>query len=119
MRNYNKQSHQIEIVDNAIRSLRKSINNARNEVSNKYLSKETTLYEMTNQLFIFDFFDKFLSENWIKNGTGLISLLELYENFPFPTKDDQDFNAMRFYLCDMVGIDKVSQELEKLKTDGI
>lgn len=120
MPNYNKQSHQIGIIDDAIRSLRKSIDYARKEVNTKYLNKEITLYEMTNQLWIFDFFDKFLAENWIKNYAGLTGLLELYESCPYPTKKhNEEFNALRFYLCDMVGIDKVEQELESFNHEGI
>jgi hypothetical protein len=120
MLKYNKSEHQKEIVKSAITSLRESINNARNEVNKKYLSKEITIYEMTNQLFIFDFFDKFLLENLTKNSTGLNSLLELYESFPFPTqKDNQNFNSMRFFLCQMIGTDKMEQEILGFESEGI
>lgn len=112
--------HQIGIISEAIQILRKSINYARESVNQRYLAKELTLYEMTNQLWIFDFFDKFLSENLIQNGPGFLTLLELYTGFPYPTKEDNKaFKAMRFYLCDMVGIEKVKRELETFENEGI
>lgn len=118
MLNYNKEKHQIGIISDAIQILRKSINSARQSVNERYLAKEITLYEMTNQLWIFDFFDKFLNENLIKNGLGLICLLDLYEHFPYPTLQDQnEFQAMRFYLVDM--IEKVKRELEAFESEGI
>ena len=120
MRKYNKEKHQIGIISDAIQILRKSINSARQSVNERYLSKEISLYEMTNQLWIFDFFDKFLNENLIKNGLGLISLLELYEHFPYPTLEEQnEFQAMRFYLVDMVGVKMVELEEEKMESEGI
>ena len=120
MNNYSKSEHQKQIVKNAITSLRSSINKSRNEVNSKYLSKEITIYELTNQLFIFEFFDKFLLENLTKNSTGLNALLELYESFPFPTqKDNQDFNSIRFYLCSMTGANKMEQEFLGFENEGI
>ncbi len=118
MLNYSKETHQKQILESAINTLSDSINNARNEVNKKYLSKDISLYEMTNQLFIFDFIQKFLEENLAKNG--LTGLLDLYENFPFPLKQDfENFNSIRFFLCSMIGTKEIGNEFENFKNEGI
>lgn len=120
MLKYNKLTHQTSIIQDAILALRKSIDTARKSVNQRYLDREITVYEMSNQLLIFDFFDKFLKENLIKNGLGLISLLDLFENIPYRTKEEfEELNALRFYLCDMVGIDRVEKELDSFEKEGI
>ena len=118
MPNYSKETHQKQIVESAISTLSDSINNARKAVNDSYLSKEISLYEMTNQLFIFDFFEKFLEENLAKNS--LTGLLDLYENFPFPLqKDFENFNSIRFFLCSMIGTKEIGNEFENFKNEGI
>ncbi len=120
MRNYSNLEHKKQIIQDAITSLSKSIDKARKQVNKKYLDKEISLYELTNQLFIFDFFEKFLCENLEKNENGFLSLLSLYENYPFPTKkDSESFNSLRFFLCSMVGSDRLESELENFKSEGI
>jgi hypothetical protein len=120
MPNYSNLEHKKMIIQDAITSLIESIDKARKQVNKKYLNKEITVYELTNQLVIFDFFEKFLCDNLEKNENGFLSLLSLYENYPFPTKQDfENFNTLRFFLCSMIGSDKLESEFENFKDEGI